>query len=57
VCKVCAYFPRLQERKDQLASTRSGGEQQMLSIGKALMSRPKTLFLDEPFTGHGANHH
>ena len=44
-------FPRLRERKDQLAGTMSGGEQQMLAMGRALMSRPKVLLLDEPSTG------
>jgi branched-chain amino acid transport system ATP-binding protein len=48
---VFATFPRLQERGKQIAGTLSGGEQQMLAIGRALMSRPKFLMLDEPSLG------
>ncbi|NLD57819.1 MAG: ATP-binding cassette domain-containing protein, partial [Methanomicrobiales archaeon] len=46
-----ALFPRIGERRRQLAGTLSGGEQQMLAIGRALMSNPKLLILDEPSTG------
>ncbi|MFC7462534.1 ABC transporter ATP-binding protein [Hydrogenophaga defluvii] len=49
--RMFTIFPRLRERKDQLAGTMSGGEQQMLAMGRALMSQPKVLLLDEPSMG------
>ena len=48
---VFGLFPRLEERRNQLAGTMSGGEQQMLAMGRALMARPKVLLLDEPSMG------
>jgi branched-chain amino acid transport system ATP-binding protein len=49
--KVFGIFPRLKERRHQLAGTMSGGEQQMLAMGRALMARPKVLLMDEPSMG------
>ena len=49
--KVYKSFPRLEERKNQLAGTLSGGEQQMLAMGRALMSKPRLMMLDEPSMG------
>jgi len=50
-CKVFKLFPRLEERRKQKAGTMSGGEQQMLAVARALMSRPKLLMMDEPSLG------
>jgi len=53
--RVFSLFPRLKERRAQLAGTMSGGEQQMLAMGRALMSRPKLLCMDEPSMGLAPN--
>ena len=54
LARVSELFPRLAERRNQLAGTLSGGEQQMLALGRALMSQPKMLLLDEPSVGLAA---
>ena len=51
LARVFTIFPRLKERRNQLAGTMSGGEQQMLAMGRALMTRPKVLLMDEPSMG------
>ena len=49
--RVYEIFPRLEERKNQIAGTLSGGEQQMLAVGRALMGKPKMILMDEPSMG------
>ena len=56
IARVCEMFPRLAERLAQKAGSMSGGEQQMLAIGRALISRPRCLLLDEPTLGLSADH-
>lgn len=51
IAEIYEYFPRLEERKNQMAGTLSGGEQQMLAMGRAMMSNPELLMLDEPSMG------